>query len=237
MDSKLKYYLQMADSAMVMATRLNEQRFEFTTFSTHEVEDKFILSLQTFAQEIYLETLNWHSNDPIIYSDWLHKRKCEEMYNCLLSELKIENPYGRLVQNLFCETYIYLFLFESFLREDIFIQNMSEKYLPSFYNQLLHTQYHFERLEHHEANVRLKIQEYVLSLWKYVDDLFQVSIADIEMYACLQGVDFSELRINWEKQIAKTLSPLNVFLPVYKPLDIIGKEGQHTQNLTDLLNK
>jgi 1,2-phenylacetyl-CoA epoxidase catalytic subunit len=70
-----------------------------------------------------------------------------------------------------------------------------------------------------------------------VGDLFQVSIADIEMCACQTGVDFTELRSNWETLVGKSLESINVYLPIFEPLKIIGKEGQHTQNLEMLIKE
>ncbi len=235
MDSKLKYYLQIADSAMVMSKRLKEQNFHVPNPHSFDSDIPFLESLQSFAQEIYLETSSWQNEHKLAFSDWLHKRKSDEFYNCLLFEIAIDNPYGSLVQHLFCETFLYLFLFETVFREDKFLKNIAEKYLPEFYNQLLHTQNNFENLSHQSAEIKLKVQEYVLSLWKYVDDLFQVSVADIEMYACQLGVDSFELRKNWELQVGKILRAMQVYLPVFIPLKIIGKEGQHTKNLESLL--
>jgi 1,2-phenylacetyl-CoA epoxidase catalytic subunit len=235
MDSKLKYYLQLADSAMIMSKRLLEERIQLTDSS--ESNQKYALKLEEFANELYLETSTWGPDNKLNYSLWLGQRKSNEFYNCLLVEISTKGTYSRLVQQFFFETYEYLVLLDSFLRNDPFLKQIAEKYLPAFHEQMLITKNSIEKLYNSPAEIKLKIQENVIQLWKYVEDLFQVSVADIEMCACQTGVDFAELRINWETLVSRSLETINVSLPVFEPLTIIGKEGQHTANLDHFILK
>lgn len=236
MDSKLKYYLQLADNAMVMSKRMREAYFSVPSSIAVIDSESYAHQLEQMAQEIYLETSHWQVENRLRYSDWLHKRQSSEFFNCLLVEIDTNNPHNTFVQYIFFESFLYLFLFDSFFREDIFLRNLAEKYLPYFYNQTLQTDTAIEQMKHFPAELKLNIQAAVLELWTYVLDLFQVSMADIEMYACEQGVDFSELRKNWELKMSKMLGNIQVQLPLFEPLKIIGKEGQHTQNLEFLLH-
>lgn len=226
----------MADNAVIMSKRLLEEKTALTTSAEFITSnEQYALQLEQFAKELYVETSTWEGDNKLNYSFWLGRRKANEFYNCLLVEISLDDEHGRLVQQLFFETYEYLFFLDSFLRDDLFIKKMAEKYLPAFHKQMLTTKNRIEQMYFAPAEVRLKIQENVIHLWKYVEDLFQVSIADIEMCACQTGVDFTELRSNWETLVGKSLESINVYLPIFEPLKIIGKEGQHTQNLETLI--
>lgn len=236
MESKRKYYLQMADNAMVMSIRIKTDPDDLDTKTT-EQRIIFASVLENFAREIYREISQWQPEREQEIFTQLMERKAHEFYNSLLVELDISDQATRVIRQYFFETYAFLFLLESMYGKEVFLQNIAKKYLPLFHRQMLLSKRKIESLIAPQSDTILAFQNAVFTLWSYVQDLFQVSLADIEMYARQHGIDLEQLKLNWEKMVAKTLESIQVKLPVFAPLTIIGKEGQHTKNFHLLLNK
>ena len=237
MENELRYYLEIADNAAVLAKRLNALKAKSLHVFESVFDDEYVEKLESLAEQIYIKASKIVLKDSFETSIWIRQRTSKEFYNCLLVEIENRNYYDLLVSQLFFDTFHYLYLLRSTRCKDEFLADLSAENLLYFNRRMLKIQSRILNKKACPAEIKLKIQESVLNLWKYVPDLFQASTADILMLSKEKGVNLEELRKDWEGNLASLLRQINVVLPTTEPLKLIGKEGQHTKNLSDLLRR
>lgn len=237
MESKLKYYLEIADNAQILARQLRNNSCEaFPDFETL-IEEEYILGLEELATQIYVQASKIPIESAIEVSIWLAQRKADEFYNCLLVEIKTSDCYEILVRQLFFDTFNYLHLLETTRSDDPFLSELSQNKLGNFNKHMLKVQKRILQIGSSNSEITMKIQEAILNLWKYAPDLFQASSADIFMLSRGKGINLSALKTSWEENLSTLLRQINVVIPRIEKITLIGKEGQHTEDLVRLIKK
>ncbi len=235
MESKLKYYIEIADNAHVLVKQLNRVEEKLIPEFRMLIDPDYIEKLNQLANQIYIQASKIPVESQIEVSLWLAQRKSNEFYNCLLVEIEKLDYYKLLARQLFFDTYNYLFLLATTRSSDAFLKEISEKNLNYFNRRMLTIQKRI--LEIDDDSEKLKIQEAILDIWKYVPDMFQASSADIFMLSRDKGVNLPMLKKDWEENLSILLRKINVAIPKLEEINLIGKEGQHTQFLEKLIRE
>jgi len=85
MEAKLKYYLQIADNALILSHRLSE----YSSYGPYLEEDlantNVALDMIGIAESIYIQAATQLGKN-LIYDDLVYRRPENEFYNCLLVE-------------------------------------------------------------------------------------------------------------------------------------------------------
>ncbi len=237
MESKLKYYLEIADNLQILAKQLRLAQGKFNASFQMLYEPEYIEKLDYLANRIYVQASKIPREGAIEISVWLSHRSANEFYNCLLVEIPEFDEYKNLVRQLFFDTYNYLYLLETRRSSDSFLVELAEETLPFFSRRMLKVQQKILEYQNGSDQEKMEIQKAILILWKYIPDMFQASSADIFMLSRDKGVNISYLKDNWEDNLSSLLKKINVVLPSLEQINLIGKEGQHTQYLERLIRK
>jgi len=237
LENKLKYYLEIADNALVLAKRLRELKNSSSVPFETITNEEYLQQLENFAKDVYVQASHTEAESCLEVSIWIQKRDIHEFYNCLLVEIECSNYIEIIVRQLFFDTFHYLYLLEMTRSKDVFLAQLSGKHLAFFNRRMFTIQNSILRKKDCPAELKLKLQETILSLWKYVPDLFQASTVDILMMSQEKGVNLTKLRLDWEGNLSTLLRQINLSIPTSETLKILGKEGQHTENLSKLLAK
>jgi ring-1,2-phenylacetyl-CoA epoxidase subunit PaaC len=82
----------------------------------------------------------------------------------------------------------------------------------------------------------LKMQEAIDDLWKYTDEMFHVSEADMVMISEGIGVDVSKLKELYYSKVSEVLIEAELKVPEGKYFQKGGKEGIHTEHMGYILS-
>lgn len=80
-----------------------------------------------------------------------------------------------------------------------------------------------------------KMQEAIDGLWRYTDEMFHVTDADRAVIKAGLGVDVSELKETYYKQVSELLREATLTVPDRKYFTQGGKNGIHTEHMGFLL--
>ncbi len=82
-----------------------------------------------------------------------------------------------------------------------------------------------------------KMQEGIDALWRYTDELFQLTEADKAIAESGIGVDVSELKETYYQQVSEVLSEATIKVPENKYFTYGGKEGVHSEHMGFILSE
>ncbi len=80
-----------------------------------------------------------------------------------------------------------------------------------------------------------KMQEAIDGLWRYTDELFEMTDADKEMVTEGIGVDLSKLKETYYQEVTELLTEATLQVPERKYFNYGGKKGVHTEHMGYLL--
>lgn len=80
-----------------------------------------------------------------------------------------------------------------------------------------------------------KMQEAIDDLWRYTNEMFQMTAADTEMAEAGIGVDVSKFKEAYYKEVSEVLKEATLTVPESKYFAKGGKEGIHTEHMGYIL--
>lgn len=235
MDKKLyKYILGIADNSLILGQRLGELCGHGPTLETDIACTNISLDLlgQTRSYFQYAAKIKGGKTTE---DDIAFLRKEREYVNVLL----VEQPNVD-----FAHTIAKQFLFDAyhlpFLTQ---LQNSKDMTLSAIATKAIkEVRYHFrfssdwiKRLGDGTEESHKKIQDAIDQLWKYTDELFQVTDSDKSMIEQGIGVDTAAFKEDYYKNVSDILEEATLKVPDLKYFHKGGKEGVHTEHMGYLL--
>ena len=235
MNSNLyKYILGIADNTLILGQRLGELCGHGPTLETDIALTNIALDLlgQTRSYFQYAALLEGddESEDDVAYM------RPERDY---LSVLLIEQPnthFGFVIGRQFLFDVYHLMLLEG-------LQNSDDTTLAAIANKAIkEVSYHKRfsgdwviRLGNGTAESNQKMQEAIDGLWRYTDELFQLTKADKAMIEAGIGVDVSNFKEAYYKEVSEVLDEATLTAPERKYFTSGGKKGIHTEHMGFIL--
>ena len=233
-DNLYKYILGIADNTLILGQRLGElcghgPSLETDIAITNVALDLFGQTRSYFQYAALLEG-NDKSEDDVAYM-----RTEKNYFNVLLVE-QPNTHFGFVIVRKFLFDVYHLMLLEG-------LQNCKDETLEAIANKAIkEVSYHkrfsgdwVKRLGNGTAESNQKMQEAIDGLWRYTDELFQITEADKAMIDEGIGVDVSNFKEAYYTKVSEVLSEATLIIPESKYFTSGGKKGIHTEHMGYIL--
>lgn len=237
MDMKFKYYIQIADNALVLSHRLSEYCsngpfLEEDLATTNVALDLLGLAEAALDEASKLEGLG-RSADDLAY-----RRPEHQFYNNLLVEQPNVDFAHIIVRQFLSDAFDYCFFDALSKSKDPFLSALAVKSIKESTYHLRRSSEWMVRLGDGTDEANKRTQKALNTLWKFTGDLFRESDADAAMKAAGIGVDLNAVHSQWTQKVKEIffMSKLN-FPPSDEYFLIGGKDGKHTEYLGHMLTE
>lgn len=234
MDTKLNYYLQIADNALILSHRLSEYCSKAPFLEEDLANTNVALDLIGIAESIYEEVAR-QENSGKTGDNIAYLRKEHEYYNTNLVEQPNEDFAHIMVRQFFIDTFHYYFFKELSTSKDAFLQAIAVKSTKEVTYHLRRSSEWLIRLGKGSTEGRERTQLAINRLWKFTNELFTENETDIEMLKNGVGADLQTVYKKWKEKVDEILYLGHYQLPVNTPYLIAGKKGVHTEYLGYIL--
>lgn len=235
MEALEKYYLQLADNALILSHRLSENCSKGPFLEEDLATTNVALDLIGLAESIYVHLSE--GKEHTTADDLAYKRDEWEYRNVLLVEQE-NGDFSQLMARQFLMDVFHFHLFTALKSsKDSFLSGITEKSLKE-------VKYHLKRstewmirfgLGTEESN--LKVKASLSKLWPYIHDLFLPSEAELilEKEGVIPPLD--DILDKWMSTILETFNKAGLELPATSNVQTGGKNGIHTEKLGYILTE
>ena len=229
------YILGIADNSLILGQRLGELCGHGPTLETDIACTN--ISLDFFGQvRSYYQYAAKIAGDDRTEDDIAMLRKEREYKNVLLAEQPNTNFAYTIARQFLFDVYHLAFLSELQKSTDLTLAAIANKCIKEVsYHERFSSDW-VKRLGDGTQESNQKMQEAINDLWTYTDELFHQTNADKAMVEEKIGVDVTELKESYYKNVSKLLSEATLQTPESKWFQKGGKEGIHTEHLGYLLS-
>ena len=234
MDSKLKYYLQIADNALILSHRLSEYCSRAPFLEEDLANTNVALDLIGVAESV-LEGAAKLEGKGRSADDLAYRRPENEFYNVLLTEQPNTDFAFIVVRQFLMDAFDYKFYSELSESKDPFLAAVAVKTIKESTYHLRRSSEWMVRLGDGTEEGNRRAQHALNTLWKYTDELFTPTQADQEMIDQKIGVDLEELKKNWIQKVKEICFLSQLTIPDGTHQIKGGKEGKHSEHLGHIL--
>lgn len=236
METKLKYYLQIADNALILSHRLSEYCSRAPFLEEDLANTNVALDLIGLAEAIYGEVAKQENvgrnGDNIAYL-----RKESEYYNLNLVEQPNEDFAHIMVRQFFMDTFHYYFFKELSNSKDDFLKAISLKSIKEVSYHLRRSSEWLIRLGKGTTEGKERMQKAINRLWQFTNDLFTENEVDIEMLKNGVGVDLQIIYKSWKEKVDEIFYLGHYQTPANTVSFNSGKNGVHSEHLGYILSE
>lgn len=234
MDNKLKYYLQIADNALILSHRLSEYCSKAPFLEEDLANTNVALDLIGLAESVY-EEIAKQENEGLSGDDIAFKRKENEYINVILAEQPNDDFAYIMVRQFFMDAFHYNFFAELVNSKDEFLSAIASKSIKEVTYHLRRSSEWMIRLGKGTEEASKKTQTAINNLWKYTPELFLENALEKEMKNLGYGVDLSIVHANWKQKINEIFYMSKFEIPTSNFSISGGKEGNHSEHLGYIL--
>ena len=126
METKLKYYLQIADNALILSHRLSENCSKGPFLEEDLATTNVALDLIGCAEAIYEETARQEGKGKI-GDDFAYRRKENEFLNVIIVEQPNEDFAHLMVRQFFMDSFHFYFFTDLMNSQDDFLKGLAHK--------------------------------------------------------------------------------------------------------------
>lgn len=237
MDNKLiQYILGIADNSLILGQRLGELCGHGPSLETDIALTNISLDLlgQTRSYYQYVADLQVEG----VTEDSIAFLRLEREYkNALLVE-QPNTDFGYVIARQFLFDVYHLALLQE-------LQHSKDSQLAaiavkSIKEVLYHTRFSsdwIKRLGDGTPESHGRIQTAINDLWIYTDELFQPTEAETAMLAQGIGVDLTQLKANYYRDVSAVLAEATLTTPVVEYYQKGGKQGIHSEHMGFILTE
>jgi ring-1,2-phenylacetyl-CoA epoxidase subunit PaaC len=236
MEAKEKYYLQIADNALIVSHRLNA----YSSFGPFLEEDlantNVALDLIGIAESIYEETAKLRAKGET-GDDLVYRRPEHQYYNCLLVEQPNMDFAFIMVRQFFTDAFHFYFFSELTKSKDEFLSALAYKSLKEITYHLRRSSEWMIRLGDGTAQAKEKTQHTLNTLWKYSQEFFIENDVDLQMREQGIGVDLEMIKTMSRQKVSEILYMAHLSMPQNDFQLKGGKEGFHSEHMGYILSE
>lgn len=235
MDLKLKYYLQIADNALILSHRLSEYCSRAPFLEEDLANTNVALDLIGIA-EATLEQAAILQGKGLSGDDLAYRRPENEFYNTLLVEQPNKDFAYIVVRQFLTDAYHVAFFSELTKSKDPFLSALAYKSIKEVTYHLRRSSEWMVRLGDGTEEAHVKVQTALDSLWKFAKEFFKETDADIFMQNKGFGADLSKVETAWNQKIREIYIMATLKYPPLNDSQVYGgKEGKHSEYLGHIL--
>jgi len=236
MDAKQKYYLQIADNALILSHRLGE----YSSYGPFLEEDlantNVALDLIGIAESIYEESAKLEGKGRT-GDDLVYRRKESEFYNSLLVEQPNTDFAFIMVRQFLTDAFHFYFFSELTKSKDEFLSAVAFKSLKEITYHLRRSSEWMIRLGDGTKEANKKTQHAIDTLWKYSKEFFNENDTDREMLKIGVAVDLIRIKESWRQKVKEIFYMAHLLIPQNDYQVVGGKSGIHTEHMGKILTE
>jgi ring-1,2-phenylacetyl-CoA epoxidase subunit PaaC len=235
-QSLIDYILHLADNSLIIGQRNSEWCGHGPVLEQDIAITNISLDLIGQARNFYQYAATLIGNDATEDS-LAYLRKEKEFKNCLL----VEQPKGDWAQTIlrqfFFSQYQYL-LFQQLLNsKDKQLAAIAEKSLKEITYHLRWSSEWVIRLGDGTEESHIRMLKAIDELWQYTGEMFKVASYELRVADDRTGIDVSMLKEPWMCKVKEIFSEATLSIPEQVFMQTGGKEGNHTENLGNILTE
>ena len=233
-ENLYKYILGIADNSLILAQRLGELCGHGPNLETDIALTNIALDLIGQTRSYYQYAAKVVGKDKT-EDDIAFLRLEREYRNVLLVE-QPNTHFGYVMARQFLFDVYHLMLMEKLQdSKDENLAAVAKKGIKEVsYHKRFSTDW-IKRLGDGTEESNSKMQEAIDDLWRFTDELFQMTDADIAVAEQGVGIDVSELKENYYREVSEVLKEATLTIPESKYFTKGGKEGIHTEHMGYIL--
>lgn len=236
MENKVKYYLEIADNAFVLSHRLSENSSKGPFLEEDLACTNVALDLIGQAETIYNEAAKIEGKENT-GDDLAYRRDELDYSNCLLVEQPNTDFAFIMVRQFFADTFNYYFYSMLAESSDDFLSAVATKSLKEVTYHLRRSSEWMIRFGNGTETSKSKAQKAIDDLWRYTDELFETSTADLSLREDGVSADLSLVKDSWIQKTNEILYLANLKKPENTFQIKGGKKGMHSEHLGYILNE
>lgn len=235
-DSRIRgnYVLTLADNSLILSHRLGELCGHAPALETD-------IALTNIALDLLGQVRNYYqyaaqlSNDEKTEDDLAFLRLEHQYKNCLLVEQPNTDFGYVMVRQYFFDVYHWLLMNQ--------LQNSTDETLAAIAKKSIkEVSYHkrfsgdwVKRLGDGTPESHQRVQQAVDDLWEFTNELFEMTPTEKQAAQAGYGVDLSELKEKYYREIEELLEEATLKVPQEVYFQSGGKEGVHTEYMGYIL--
>ncbi|MGM0536503.1 MAG: 1,2-phenylacetyl-CoA epoxidase subunit PaaC [Pseudomonadota bacterium] len=235
-DATLEYATRLGDDANVLGHRISEWVSRGPFLEEDIAYANVALDYIGRARMFYGYAAEL-ANDGRTEDDFAYMRDDRQYHNLLLMEMPKEDFAYSQVRQLFIDIYYSLLLPKLVESRDDTLAAIAAKAIKETRYHLRRSRDWVLRLGDGTEESHRRMQRAVDSLWGYTHEMFEMD--DIERLLADHGtgVDVTELRDSWHRQVSDILAEATLGVPEDGWAVRGGRIGYHTENLGHLLTE
>lgn len=234
MEAKHKYYLQIADNALILSHRLSEYSSWGPFLEEDLANTNVALDLIGIAESILEETAKQQGKGET-GDDLAYRRPEHEFYNTLLVEQPNADFSFIMVRQFFTDAFQFYFFSELTKSKDAFLSAVAFKSLKEITYHLRRSSEWMIRLGAGTTEANEKTQHAVNTLWKFSQEFFIENEVDSAMRENGIGVDLNNIKSSWLQKVKEIMYMAHLTIPSNDYQVTGGKNGRHTEYLGYIL--
>lgn len=236
MEEKQKYYLQIADNALILSHRLSEYCSNGPFLEEDLANTNVALDLIGIAESILEETAKLEGKGQN-GDDLAYRRGEHEFYNCMLVEQPNTDFAFIMVRQFFTDAFHFYFFSELVNSKDPFLSAIATKSLKEITYHLRRSSEWMIRLGDGTPFANEKTQHAVNRLWKFSQEFFIENATDKEMLKMEIGVDLAQVKEHWLQKVKEIMYMAHLSIPENNFMLSGGKDGKHSEYLGYILTE
>jgi ring-1,2-phenylacetyl-CoA epoxidase subunit PaaC len=162
-------------------------------------------------------------------------RDRHEFKNCLLAEQPNGDWANTILRQFFFSAYQYFLYEELMASKDPQVAAIAEKSLKEVTYHLRWSSEWVIRLGDGTEESHQRMMDAIEELWKYTGELFKAASYELQAASKNVGVDASSLEKKWQEKVKEIFSEATLPYPGKVSMKTGGKEGNHTEHLSNIL--
>ena len=224
------YILGIADNSLILGQRMGELCGHGPSLETD-------IALTNIALDLFGQTRSYYQYAAKLLGD--NKSEDDVAFLRLEGEYKnvllVEQPntdFGFVIGRQFLfDVYHYLLMNKLQHSQDATLAAVAKKGIKEVTYHLRFSGDWVKRLGDGTAESHEKMQDAINYLWRYTDELFDLTEADSVMAQQGIGVDVSKLKATYYDMVAEVLEEATLEIPENKNFTKGGKEGIHSEHM------
>ena len=234
MQTQKKYYLQIADNALILSHRLSEYSSHGPFLEEDLANTNVALDLIGIAESILEETAKIDGKG-LTGDDLAYRRGEHEFYNCLLVEQPNTDFAFIMVRQFLTDAFHFYFYSELTKSKDKFLSAIAFKSLKEITYHLRRSSEWLIRLGDGTKLANDKTQHAVDTLWKYSNEFFMENEVDLQMLETGKGANLKEVKSQWMQKVNEIFFLAHLKIPKNDFQMNGGKVGNHTEYMGYIL--
>ncbi len=234
MNATLKYYLQIADNALILSHRLAENTSKGPFLEEDLATANVALDLIGLAESMLNEAAKMDGYGQT-GDDLAYRREESDFVNCLLAEQPNRDFAHIVTRQFLMDTFNYHYFMALTVSKDPFLSAIAFKSLKEVTYHLRRSSEWIIRLGTGTDESKHRVELAINTLWKFTDELFEESDADKAMLANGFGVHLTEIKDQWTQKVNEILFLAQLTAPNNQFSVRGGKKGVHTEHLGHIL--